>query len=74
MTNFVEKITHPAGFIRFADVTVHDSSTSLFNAEEVEIEKTVLMPETTNPTTRYRIINTNKTPMDRVQYSKYIRS
>ena len=43
--NFVEKITHPAGFIRFADVTVHDSSTSLFNAEEVEIEKTVLMTE-----------------------------
>ena len=43
--NFVEKITHPAGFIRFADVTVHDSSTSLFNAEEVEIERTVLMPE-----------------------------
>ena len=43
--NFVEKITHPAGFIRFADVTVHDSSTSLFNSEEVEIEKTALMPE-----------------------------
>ena len=36
--NFVEKITHPSGFIRFSDVTIHDSSKSIFNAEEVEID------------------------------------
>ena len=36
--NFVEKIIHPTGFIRFADVTIHDSSTSPFNTDDAEIE------------------------------------
>ena len=37
--NFVEKITHPTGFIRFADVTIHDSSKSTFNTEEAEVTR-----------------------------------
>ena len=36
--NFVEKITHPTGFIRFADVTIHDSSISSFVTDEAEVE------------------------------------
>lgn len=34
---FVEKVIHPSGFKRFADVTIHDSSQSTFRCEDVEI-------------------------------------
>ena len=34
---FVEKVIHPSGFKRFADVTIHDSSYSTFTCEEVVV-------------------------------------
>ena len=57
--NFVEKITHPTGFIRFADVTVHDSSTSMFNVEEAKVD---ILPTFFDPEEEGTFIRTEKTP------------